>query len=62
MTHAGYRQLASRDDLPAEVRKGALGAFVAAHERAMATLRTSVFSTAEVRAMGGSAAPARTKP
>ena len=62
MTHAGYRQLASRDDLPADVRTGALGAFVAAHERAMATLRSSVFSTAEVRAMGGPAAPARTKP
>jgi hypothetical protein len=71
MTHAGYRQLASRDDLPAEVRKAALGAFVAAHERAMGTLRSSVFTTAEVRAMGGSAtaaaatrteATARTKP
>jgi len=54
MTHAGYRQLASREDLPDEVRKAALGAFVAAHERAMAILRSSVFSTAEVRAMGGS--------
>jgi hypothetical protein len=72
MTHAGYRQLASRDDLPAEVRKGALAAFISAHERALATLRSSVFTTAEVRAMGGSApvgepanpanAAARTKP
>ena len=35
MTHAGYRQLASRDDLPSEVRRGALGAFVG-HARARA--------------------------
>ena len=72
MTHAGYRQLASREDLPADVRKAALGAFIAAHERALATLLGSAFSAAEVRAIGGPAAadaptgptkaPARTKP
>ena len=51
MTHAGYRQLASRGDLPAEVRIGALGAFTGAHDRALATLRTCAFSKDEMRAM-----------
>ncbi len=51
MTHAGYRQLSSRADLPAEVRIGALGAFTAAHERALETLRTCAFSKNEMRAM-----------
>ncbi len=39
MAHAGYRQLASRDDLPDAVRRGALTAMINAHERALATLR-----------------------
>ena len=51
MTHAGYRQLASRDDLPAEVRRAALGTFADAHERALATLRSCGFTSAEKRAM-----------
>ena len=51
MTHAGYRQVASRDDLPAEVRRAALAAHVGAHERALATLRSRAFSDAELRAM-----------
>jgi hypothetical protein len=51
MTHAGYRQLASRDDLPAEVRRAALGAFVGAHERALATLRSRAFTNSELHAM-----------
>lgn len=51
MTHAGYRQLASRDDLPSDVRRGALGAFVEAHERAISTLRSCAFSSAEKRAL-----------
>jgi hypothetical protein len=51
MTHAGYRQLASREDLPAEVRRAALGAFVGAHERALATLRSRAFIDSELRAM-----------
>lgn len=51
MTHAGYRQLASRDDLPAEVRRAALGAFVSVHERALATLRSRAFTDTELRAM-----------
>jgi hypothetical protein len=51
MAHAGYRQLASSDDLPAEVRRAALDAFVVVHERALATLRSHVFSDTELRAM-----------
>jgi hypothetical protein len=51
MTHAGYRQLASRDDLPADVRRAALGAFVGVHERALGTLRSRAFSDSELRAM-----------
>jgi hypothetical protein len=47
MTHAGYRQLASRDDLPAEIRRAALGTFADAHERAMASLRSCAFTSAE---------------
>src|SRR5918992_4753189 len=44
MTHAGYRQLASRNDLPTEVRRAALGTYVDAHERALAALRPCAFS------------------
>ncbi len=70
MTHAGYRQLAARDDLPAEVRRRALTAFVDAHDRALAALRSCAFTQAEVRAFGektgGPTRPvesaARTKP
>jgi hypothetical protein len=51
MTHAGYRQLASREDLPPEVRRVALGAFVGAQERALATLRSRAFTDTELRAM-----------
>jgi hypothetical protein len=47
MTHAGYRQLASRDDLPAEIRRAALGTFATAHEHALATLRSCAFTSAE---------------
>lgn len=53
MTHAGYRQLASRDALPAGVRRAALIAFAAAHERALHTLRTRAFTVAESRAIAG---------
>lgn len=51
MTHAGYRQLASRADLPADVRHAALKAFVGAHERALETLRSPAFTESELRAM-----------
>jgi hypothetical protein len=52
MTHAGYRQLSSRDDLPAEVRRAALGAYADAHQRALSTLRSCAFSGTELRALG----------
>ena len=70
MTHAGYRQLASRDDLPAEVRSAALGTYAAVHRSARTTLRASAFSEAERRAIaaslpqtavGAGDAPARAK-
>jgi hypothetical protein len=51
MTHAGYRQLASRDDLPADVRRVALTKFIGTHEVALASLRGCAFSPAEARAM-----------
>ena len=53
MTHAGYRQVAASDDLPADVRRAALTAFFEAHERALTTLRTRAFSPAEARAVVG---------
>lgn len=52
MTHAGYRQLASHEDLRGEVRRVALTAFVDAHDRAMASLRACAFTRAEVNAFG----------
>ena len=62
MAHAGYRQLASRDDLPAEVRRVALTAISDAHERALATLRSSAFTAEEALALGsGSTAEAPTR-
>ncbi len=51
MAHAGYRQLASREDLPAEVRRVALTAMADAHDRALAVLRGCAFSRAETLAM-----------
>jgi hypothetical protein len=54
MAHAGYRQLASRNDLPAEVRRVALTAMADAHDRALATLRSTAFTTAEAHALGSS--------
>ncbi len=55
MANAGYRQLASRDDLPAEVRRVALNAMTDAHDRALATLRIRAFTSAEARAMSADA-------
>jgi len=51
MTHAGYRQLAAGDAPAAEVRRGALAAFVTAHDRALEHLRRSAFTDAEARAI-----------
>ena len=58
MTHAGYRQLASGDGVPGDVRRAVLTRFLQVHERAMATLRTRVFSQAEARAVSGASAAA----
>ena len=52
MTHAGYHQLASRADLPGDVRRAALAAMADAHERALATLRSCAFTDSEARAIG----------
>ncbi len=71
MTHAGYRQLATRDGLPSEVRRVALTTFVAAHDRALSELRACAFTKAEIKAFGTVEAdpsarlmesPSRTKP
>jgi hypothetical protein len=51
MTHAGYRQLASRADLPADVRRGALEKFINEHDAALAALRSCAFTPTEARAM-----------
>jgi hypothetical protein len=51
MTHAGYRQLTSRDDLPADVRRSAIVAIVGAHQRALVTLRSRAFTDSELQAM-----------
>jgi hypothetical protein len=51
MTHAGYRQLASQDDLSGDVRRAALGVLAETHERALATLRACAFTSAERRAL-----------
>ena len=52
MTHAGYNQLASREDLPMEVRRMALATFLDVHARALAKLQASAFSRTEARAIG----------
>lgn len=52
MAHAGYRQLAAQDDLPEDVRLGALGAFGDLHERALATLSRCAFTRVEAQAIG----------
>lgn len=66
MTHAGYRQLAGREDLPVDVRRSALTAFAEAHERALGILRSRVFTAQEADAIRGSrrsaAAMDRAKP
>ena len=62
MTHAGYRQLAARDDLPAEVRRVALTTFVDAHGRALERLRASAFTQAEMKAFGTETADLHAKP
>lgn len=53
MSHAGYRQLSLRDEVPAPVRRAALTNYATVHERALATLRTCAFTPAEARAVMG---------
>lgn len=60
MTHAGYRQLGAESAPPAEVRRAALAAFMSAHERALATLRSCAFTDAESRAIGNKGHAAQT--
>jgi hypothetical protein len=55
MTHAGYRQLASREDLPPDVRRMALGTFIEVHTRALGKLGVSAFTRAEADAIGAQA-------
>ena len=62
MTHAGYRQLAAQDDLPAEVRRAALATFASSHDRAIDTLRSCAFTAAETRAMEALAGARSTAP
>jgi hypothetical protein len=59
MTHAGYRQLSSREDLPADVRRPALTAIAKAHERALEILRLRAFTQREARAVRSRANGAR---
>ena len=51
MTHAGYGQLASRDELPADVRRAALRTFVDVHGQALERLQRCAFTSAEARAI-----------
>ncbi|HYI65473.1 MAG TPA: hypothetical protein VEW95_00960 [Candidatus Limnocylindrales bacterium] len=62
MSHAGYRQLATQDGLPAEVRRAALATFASAHDRAIATLRSRAFTAAEMQAMEADADARNTAP
>jgi hypothetical protein len=57
MTHAGYRQLASREDLPVDVRRGALATFLDVHQQALGRIRSSAFSSGEARAIGADVRP-----
>jgi hypothetical protein len=51
MTHAGYRQQAAQQELPPNVRRGALEKFIDEHETALAALRACAFTPTEARAM-----------
>jgi hypothetical protein len=57
MTHAGYRQLASREELPPDVRRTALTTFLEVHGRALTKLQASAFSRSEAQAIGAEAQP-----
>jgi hypothetical protein len=52
MTHAGYGQLSSQDDLPDDVRHSVLGTFLDVHDRALGRLQARAFTRAEAKAIG----------
>lgn len=62
MTHAGYRQLATRDDLPDGVRQASLAGMTDAHERALVALRACAFTSTEARAIAPTEPAGRTRP
>jgi hypothetical protein len=51
MTHAGYRQLAAREELPGEVRRAALRTFLDVHGRALEKLQQCAFTSVESQAI-----------
>jgi hypothetical protein len=59
MAHAGYIQLSADADLPAQVRRRALGEIIGLHETALTTLATRAFSKSEAHLMRASAADAK---
>jgi hypothetical protein len=46
--HAGYADLAQRDDLPDELRQAALASLAEAHDEALTSLKSKVFSSKEI--------------
>lgn len=59
MAHAGYEQLSADADLPAQVRKRALGEISRLHEGALATLASRAFGKREAHLIRASAADAQ---
>jgi hypothetical protein len=55
MAHAGYQQLATADDVPASVRRGALVEIRTLHERALGMLARRAFSKHEADLVRASA-------
>lgn len=53
LSHAGYQQAATNDELPAAVRDQSLGAILGAHELALDVLGRRAFSASEARALRG---------
>jgi hypothetical protein len=56
MAHAGYQQLSASSDLPAQVRKGALGEIARLHDAALGTLARRAFNAREAHLLRPSAA------
>jgi hypothetical protein len=55
MAHAGYEQLSTSTDLPAPVRRGALGEIARLHDAALGTLARRAFSADEAHLLRPSA-------